>query len=134
MYCLIYVEIPRIVKTAGYTTGSATLSKLVTQLPGVLVALAVADRTLVHAGQVVGEVTSERFTQGRSLDAAQAQLTERKLGLIGPMFTISHDPSPTYAEYVSDGVSGIALHLHSHSRVHLGALIHTHQQHRLPSL
>jgi membrane fusion protein len=26
-------------------------------------------------------VTSERFTQGRSLDAAQAQLTERKLGL-----------------------------------------------------
>jgi membrane fusion protein len=81
VYCLIYVEIPRIVKTAGYTTGSATLSKLVTQLPGVLVALAVADRTLVQAGQGVGEVTSERFTQGRSLDAAQAQLTERKLGL-----------------------------------------------------
>ena len=81
MYCLIYVEIPRIVKTVGYTTGSANLSKLVTQLPGLLVALTVEDRTLVEAGQVVGEVTSERFTQGRSLDAEQAHLTERKLDL-----------------------------------------------------
>lgn len=81
MYCLIYVEIPRIVKTTGYTTGSATLSKLLAQLPGVLVALSVGDRSMVQARQVVGEVTSERFTQGRSLDAAQAQLTERKLDL-----------------------------------------------------
>jgi len=41
---LIYVEIPRIVKTAGYTTGSAPLSKLFTQLPGVLVELSVGDQ------------------------------------------------------------------------------------------
>jgi membrane fusion protein len=41
--------------------------------------LLVSDRSAVKSGQVLGEITSERFLGGKSLDADQAHSTERKL-------------------------------------------------------
>ena len=77
--CLIFIDAPRIVKATGYTTGRLSVSKVTTQVPGVLGALLVADNSIVKKGDVVGEVTSERFLRGRSLDNDQARITERKL-------------------------------------------------------
>ena len=65
----------------GYTAGSKSVSKVNTQLPGVLVMLSTTDQATVKQGDVLGEVTSERFMRGRSLDADQALITERKLTL-----------------------------------------------------
>ncbi len=78
---LIFIDVPRIVKTTGYTTGTEPVSKIVSQLPGVLDVLLVADNNHVFKGEVVGEVTSERFLHGTNLDTEQALITEGKLSL-----------------------------------------------------
>lgn len=75
------MDIPRIVKSVGYTTGKKSVSKVSSQIPGVLVSLLITDQTYVRQGDVLGEVTSERFMRGRSLDKDQAQITERKLAI-----------------------------------------------------
>jgi membrane fusion protein len=77
--CLIFVDIPRIVKTQGYTTGATNISKINVQIPGVLINLFALDQALVKQGDVLGEITSERFMRGRSLDAEQARIIEEKL-------------------------------------------------------
>lgn len=78
---MVFVEIPRIVKSVGYTTGAKSISKVSSPLPGVLVSSLVKDQAHVLQGTVLGEVTSERFKDGRSLDADQAQIAERKRSL-----------------------------------------------------
>lgn len=81
LVCAWLVEIPRIVKCAGYTTGTTSVSKVSTPTIGVLASFLISDQTNVRQGQVLGEVTFERFMSGRSLDAEQAHITERKLSL-----------------------------------------------------
>lgn len=77
----ILLEIPRIAKTAGYTTSQFNIAKINSAQTGILLSVDVQDRATVKRGQVVGEVTSERFTQNRSLDADQAQLALHKTSL-----------------------------------------------------
>ena len=77
----VLVDIPRIAKSAGYTAGHANIAKVNSALSGVLLSVNVQDRAKVKRGQIVGEVTSERFAQNRSLDAAQAQLAAHKTSL-----------------------------------------------------
>lgn len=79
--CVVLVEIPRIVKSVGYTTGTKSISKVNSPVPGVLVSFLTTDQAQVSRGDVLGEVTSERFMGGHSLDADQANITERKLSL-----------------------------------------------------
>ena len=43
---LIFVEIPRIVKSAGYITGDQMVAKIASQVPGVLDILLVYDKNL----------------------------------------------------------------------------------------
>lgn len=81
LLCLALIDIPRIVKTQGYTTGATNISKINVQIPGVLINLFALDQALVKQGDVLGEITSERFMRGRSLDAEQAQIIEEKLFL-----------------------------------------------------
>jgi multidrug resistance efflux pump len=76
-----YVEVPRISKASGYTSGTKNVAKINPQTVGVLVALSVSDRARVKSGDVLGEVTAERFMNGRSLDADQAKIVEIKLKL-----------------------------------------------------
>lgn len=77
--CVLFVDIPRIVKSTGYTTSTKSISKVSSPSTGVLASFVVADQTHVRQGEVLGEVTSERFMNGGSLDAEQAHITERKL-------------------------------------------------------
>lgn len=79
LFCVTSIDIPRIIKSPGYTSGTRSISKVTTQAPGVLANLFVSDRTVVKSGDVLGEITSERFLGGKSLDADQARSTERKL-------------------------------------------------------
>ena len=81
IFCIVTVEVPRIVKVAGYIDGDRTISKISPQFPGVLEDLLVVDRGRVIRGDVLGLVNSERFMSGRSLDEDQARITERKLSL-----------------------------------------------------
>jgi membrane fusion protein len=74
-------SVPRIAKSTGYTTGHSSVAKVNSAQAGVLLSLYVKDHTIVKRGQIVGEITSERFTQNRSLDADQAVLAAHKTSL-----------------------------------------------------
>lgn len=73
-----HFELPRIAKSAGYTTTAQNTAKVNPAFNGVLLALNVKDKTKVLRGQVLGEVTSERFILNRSVDEAQANLALKK--------------------------------------------------------
>jgi multidrug efflux pump subunit AcrA (membrane-fusion protein) len=75
---MVFLDIPRITKAAGYTSAPYNPAKVSTTQAGVLLSIDVADQAHVKRGQVLGEVTSESFVQNRSLDAAQAKLALHK--------------------------------------------------------
>ena len=74
----VYFEVPRITKSFGYTTTALSPAKIITPQNGVLLSILVTDQSKVKKGQVLGEVTAERFAQNRSIDAAQASLALHK--------------------------------------------------------
>lgn len=74
---VIYVDLPRIIKSQGYT--SASVSKVSFPAVGVLTMLSVSDRNSVVKGDVLAEVSAERYTQGRNLDLNQEKLIKQKL-------------------------------------------------------
>jgi membrane fusion protein len=75
---MVFLDIPRITKAAGYTSAPYNPAKINASQAGVLLSIDVADQAHVKRGQVLGEVTSERFVQNRSVDAAQATLAKHK--------------------------------------------------------
>jgi membrane fusion protein len=77
-FCIIFVDMPRIAKSAGYTSNPNNPAKVSALQNGVLLTLDVTDQAIVKRGQVLGEVTSERFAQNRSVDNAQAVLASHK--------------------------------------------------------
>ena len=79
--CIAFLDMPRIAKTTGYTSGVSNPSKIVPQTPGLLSSIAVVDQMHVKRGDVLGEMTSERFMNGHSVDAEQALIVEHKLDL-----------------------------------------------------
>lgn len=72
------LELPRIAKSAGYTTTAQNTAKVNPAFNGVLLSLNVKDKTRVARGQVLGEITSERFISNRSVDEVQANLALKK--------------------------------------------------------
>jgi membrane fusion protein len=78
---IFYLDIPRIAKSYGYTTGTSNLAKVNSVQAGVLLFLKVQDHVAVKRGDILGEVSNERFTLNRSLDADQAQLALHKTSL-----------------------------------------------------
>ena len=75
-------EVPRVVKAQGYIHNEKNISKISSQQVGYLLVLGVSDRSVVKAGQVLGEVTSERFSQNRFLEQDQAFISAQKTELI----------------------------------------------------
>lgn len=78
---IVYLDIPRITKSFGYTTGTSNVAKVNSVQAGVLLFLKVQDHVAVKRGDILGEVSNERFTLNRSLDADQAQLALHKTSL-----------------------------------------------------
>lgn len=75
-------EVPRVVKAQGYIHNEKNISKISSHQVGYLLVLGVSDRSVVKAGQVLGEVTSERFSQNRFLEQDQAFISAQKTELI----------------------------------------------------
>jgi membrane fusion protein len=78
---IFYLDIPRITKSYGYTTGKSNLAKVNSAQAGILMSLSIQDHVTVKRGDILGEVTNERFTLNRSLDVDQAQLAKHKTSL-----------------------------------------------------
>jgi multidrug resistance efflux pump len=78
---IFYLDIPRITKSFGYTTGTSNVAKVNSVQAGVLLFLKVQDHATVKRGDILGEVSNERFTLNRSLDVDQAQLAKHKTSL-----------------------------------------------------
>jgi membrane fusion protein len=76
-----YVEMPRITKGVGYTTSRLNIAKVNSAQAGVLLSVDVQDHESVKRGQIVGEVSFERFAHNRSLDEHQASLASHKTKL-----------------------------------------------------
>jgi membrane fusion protein len=74
----IFLEVPRIAKSVGYTSTTFAHAKVNSSQNGILLLLDIKDQAVVKRGQVLGEVTSERFAQNRSVDAVQASLAKHK--------------------------------------------------------
>jgi membrane fusion protein len=78
---ILLFEIPRIVKGNGYTSTTFAHAKVNASQNGVLLSLDAKDLAFVKRGQILGEVTSERFAQNRSVDVVQATLAQHKKSL-----------------------------------------------------
>ena len=77
----MFAELPRITKSNGYTVNRFDVAKVNSAQSGVLLSLNVKDQALIKRGQILGEVTSERFAQNRVVDVDQAQLAAKKTSL-----------------------------------------------------
>jgi membrane fusion protein len=75
------VEIPRIVRAPGYTVSTASMWKAVTPQLAVVVNLHVSERAFVKKGQIVADLSAERFSQNKSVEAEQSRLAKEKLEL-----------------------------------------------------
>ena len=92
--CLTFVDIPRIVKSTGYTTGTKSVSKVISPISGVLVSFLFTDQQRVRQGDVLGEVTTERFMGGHSLDADHRSSTVTRVSaLISLTFGLKRAPT-----------------------------------------
>lgn len=77
----LWVEIPRVARAVGYTSSQSHMAKIIPPLPGVLLSLNVGAQSAVKRGEVLGELTVERYSQRRSVDEAQAALALQKTSL-----------------------------------------------------
>jgi membrane fusion protein len=77
----VIVDIPRIVRASGYIASSGGHWKAVSPQLAVLSILSVTDRNIVKKGQVIAELSAERFAQNHSIEFEQAQLAQKKLTL-----------------------------------------------------
>ena len=74
-----YVEVPRIVRAQGYTNSQQSAWKAYAPQPAVLLTLPVQEKSQVRKGQVIAELTTERFSQDRNLEIAQSELVLTKI-------------------------------------------------------
>jgi membrane fusion protein len=75
------VNLPRIVRTAGYTNSTSSNWKAVSPQLAVLLELSKPEKSIVKKGQVIAELSAERFAQNHSIELEQAQLAQKKLTL-----------------------------------------------------
>lgn len=75
-------QLPRLVKSVGYVDNKLSVIKINPQQSGFLLTLNVTDKSLVKAGQVLGEVTTERFSRSRFIEQDQALISAQKTKLI----------------------------------------------------
>jgi membrane fusion protein len=73
------IEMPRIVRAQGYSISKQTAWKAYAYQLSILSELPVAEKSLVRKGQVIAELTTERFAQNRNLESAQADLVVAKI-------------------------------------------------------
>jgi membrane fusion protein len=84
-----HVEVPRIVRAHGYSNSQQSAWKAYAPQPAVLSALPVQEKAQISKGQVIAELTTERFAQNRNLESAQSELvlTKIKAGQLEIKFT-----------------------------------------------
>ncbi len=76
---IVMLDMPRIVRVQGYTAAQQTAWKAYSLQPSILSALPVGEKSLVRKGQVIAELTTERFAQNRNLESAQSDLVLTKI-------------------------------------------------------
>jgi membrane fusion protein len=76
---IVTLELPRIVRVQGYSASQQSSWKAYVVQQSVLAALPVAEKSLVRKGQVIAELTAERFSQNRNIEAAQSDLVLTKI-------------------------------------------------------
>lgn len=76
---IMMLDMPRIVRVQGYSISQHTAWKAYALQPSVLSVLPVAEKSLVRKGQVIAELTTERYTQNRNLESAQSELVLTKI-------------------------------------------------------
>jgi membrane fusion protein len=77
----VTVDLPRIVRAVGYISSSSSSWKAVAPQLAVLSELPLAEQSIVKKGQVIAELSAERFAQNHSIEFEQAQLAQKKLAL-----------------------------------------------------
>ncbi len=75
------IDIPRIVRTNGYVAPANSSWKAVSPQLAVLSRLPIAERSAVSKGQVIAELSAERFAQNKSIEFEQGLLAQKKLAL-----------------------------------------------------
>ena len=72
---------PRIARAPGYIATFSSSWKAVSPQVASLLLLSVRERSTVMKGQIIAELSAERFAQNQSIEAEQARLTQQKLQL-----------------------------------------------------
>ena len=74
----IFLDVPRIAKASGFIRSKAGSSKIYAPYPSVLEKLFFNEGEFVKKGEIIGELTAERFAAGKSIDFQQAELSKSK--------------------------------------------------------
>jgi membrane fusion protein len=80
-FAAINIEVPRLVRSSGYTTSTSGNWKAVSPHLAVLHGLPLKEKSVVKKGQVIAELSTERFAQNHNIEFEQGQLTQHKLTL-----------------------------------------------------
>jgi membrane fusion protein len=92
----VNLELPRIVRASGYIYSTSSSWKAVPPQLAVLVELQQPEKSIVKKGQVIAELSAERFAHNHSIEFEQAQLAQKKLTLgRQELQTISNSASQT---------------------------------------
>ena len=82
VYSLIAVDIPRIARVKGYAGSSGSSWKALSPQNALLVNMLVTEKDVVRRGQVVAELSSERYSQNQNIESEQARLALKKINLV----------------------------------------------------
>jgi membrane fusion protein len=75
----IHVEVPRIVRVQGYSISEESAWKAYALQPSVLALLPVTEKSEIRKGQVIAELTTERFAKNQNLETLQSDLVLEKI-------------------------------------------------------
>jgi membrane fusion protein len=81
VYSLVAIDIPRIVKAKGYTNSTTSSWKAISPQVAVLIKLPIPEHGVAKKGQVIAELSAERFSQNYNIEKEQAFLAQKKIDL-----------------------------------------------------
>jgi membrane fusion protein len=73
------VDIPRIIRAPGYIASLGGQWKAVSPQLAVVLALPITERSIVKRGQVIAELSAERFAANNNIEVEQSLLAKKKL-------------------------------------------------------
>jgi membrane fusion protein len=108
---VVLLEMPRIVRVQGYSASQQSAWKAYSLQSAVLSVLPVGEKSLVRKGQVIAELTTERYAQNRNLETAQSELVLAKIKAGHQELRFTDEVAAKTAENISQQINALEREL-----------------------